>query len=155
MFFNLEAAAGEWFPFMGSHIDPDTGKTIFEDPAPDARVQVRPIAPFIEERTAKRKRVAEFVLNPTTRAMERLTHPADLTPEEARAERDDLIDYTILAWENFKDSRTGEVIECTRENKLKLAQLPVFDRFIGRCWQLLADSAGQVREQEEKNLPAG
>jgi hypothetical protein len=155
MLFDLEAAQGVWFSFFGSHIDPATNEVVWEEPGSDARVQIRPMGPFVEEQMAKRKRVAEFVRNPVSRAMERATYLADLTPEQTKIERDNLIDYAIIAWENFKDSRTGEVIECTRENKLKLIQLPVFDRFVGRCWQLLADSAGLVKENEEKNSSTG
>lgn len=151
MLIDLEAAQGEWFFWFGSHIDPVTGEPVYEEPAEGARVKVRPIAPFIEERLAGRKREIQNVLNSKTRAMERISYYPDLPADQARAERDDLIDFTIVDFEGFKDSRTGEVIACTRENKLKLAALPIFDRFLGRCWQLLADSAGLAKENEEKN----
>jgi hypothetical protein len=151
MFFDLDSTQGEWFPFFSSHIDPVTGEPIYEDPHPDAKVQIRSIGPFIEERIAKRKKVAEHVYNPKTRAMERISYYPDQTLEETKAERDDLWDYAITGLENFKDSKTGEPITCTRENKLKLMKVPVFDRFVARCQQLLASSGVKAKEDEEKN----
>ena len=57
MFLDLESSAsGEWFNFFSSHIDPVTGEPVYEEPVKDARVQIRSIAPFIEERMAKRKK---------------------------------------------------------------------------------------------------
>jgi len=152
MFFDLDSAQGEWFPFFSSHIDPVTGEPVYEDPENDARVQIRSIAPFIEERMAKRKRISEHVYNPKTRAMERITYFAEQSPDELRVERDDLWDYAITGIEGFKDSKTGQVIVCNRENKLKLMKVPVFDRFVARCQQLLASSGVKAKEEEEKNL---
>lgn len=152
MFFELETVAqGEWFQFFGSHIDPSTGQIVYGTPAKDARVQVRIMAPFIEERMKGRKKVAEHVFNPQTRAMERISFFPDLSVEEAQQERDDLWDYVITGLENFKDAKTGETIECTRENKLKLMKVPVFDRFIARCQQLLSEAGVKEKEQAEKN----
>lgn len=152
MIVDLEAAQGEWFKFFNSHIDPQTGETIFEDPVDNARVQIRSMVPFFEERLAKRKREVERILNPKTRAMERISFYPDLSFEEAQKERDDGIDYAIIGLENFKDSKTGEIITCTRENKLKLMRVPVFDRFLTRCFQLLASSGVKDKEEEIKNL---
>lgn len=152
MFLDLKAAEqGEWFNFFSSHIDPVTGEPVYEEPVKDARVQIRSIGPFIEERMAKRKKVVEHVYNQKTRSMERLSYSPDLTPEEQKAERDDLWDYAITGLENFKDSKTGTVIGCTRENKLALMKVPVFDRFVARCQQLLASSGVKAKEDEAKN----
>ncbi len=151
MIFDLDAEQGEWFYFFGSHIDPNTGETIFEEPVLDARVQVRSMAPFFEERIKTRKKGVEHVYNPKTRAMERISYISDLSIGEAQAERDDAWDYAITALENFKDRKTGNVIPCNRENKLKLMKVPVFDRFIARCLQLLASSGMQSKEDEIKN----
>jgi len=150
--FNLDLTEGEWFQFFGSHVVPLSGEVTYEEPASDARVQVRSIAPFIEERIAKRKKSIEHVFNPKTRAMERIPYYPELSPEEEKKERDDLWDYAIVAFENFKNKKTGEIISCTRENKLVLMKIPVFDRFIGRCIQLLADSETKIKEDSEKNL---
>ena len=151
MFFDLNSSQGEWFPFFSSHIDPVTGEPVYEEPEKDAKVQIRSIGPFIEERMAKRKKSVEHIYNPKTRAMERNTFFPDQTPEENKAERDDLWDYAITGIENFKDSKTGALITCTRENKLKLMKVPVFDRFVARCQQLLASSGVKVKEDAEKN----
>ncbi len=151
MFIEIDSTQGEWFPFFSSHIDPVTGEPIYEDPVSDARVQIRSIGPFIEERMAKRKKIAEHVYNPKTRAMERISYYSEQTPEELRAERDDLWDYAITGIGNFKDSKTGELITCTRENKLKLMKIPIFDRFVARCQQLLASSGVKEKEESEKN----
>ena len=153
MFVNvdLDSTQGEWFPFFSSHIDPGTGEPIYDEPEKDARVQIRSIGPFIEERMAKRKKVFENIFNPKSRGMERMGFYPEPSYEEMRAERDDLWDYAITGIENFKDSKTGDLITCTRENKLKLMKVPVFDRFVARCQQLLASSGVKAKEDEEKN----
>ncbi len=148
---NLDQTEGEWFQFFGSHIDPVSGETIYEDPVSDGRVQIRSIMPFIEERVLKRKKSVEHVYNPKTRQMERNSFYADQTPEEIRAERDDTWDYAITGLENFKDKKTGELIICTRENKLRLMKVPVFDRFIARCQQLISDADTKEKEIVRKN----
>ncbi len=155
MEFNLDVTEGEWFQYFGSHIDPNTGQVIFEDPVSDARVQVRNIGPFIEERVSKRKKAVEHIFNPKTRDMERISFYVDLSPEEEKKEREDVWDYAITGLENFKNKKTAEEISCTRENKLALMKIPVFDRFIGRCLQLMADSGTKTREDSGKNsLPS-
>ena len=151
MLINLEAEQGEWFQFFGSHVEAKTGETIYHEPEPNARVQIRSMAPFIEDRLSKRKKQVEHVINPKTRALERLSYYADLTVEESIKERDDTWDYIITDFEGFKDSRTGEVIECTRENKIKLVKVPVFDRFIARCLEMLNNSGIKEAKELEKN----
>jgi len=153
MLFNLETNEGEWFPFQNSTISPSTGEPVFDDPVSDARVQIRSMTPFFEERIAKRKRQTEHVMNPKTRQMERITYYAELSIEEAKAERDDAYDFAIMGIEGFKDAKTGQIITCTRANKLALMKVPVFDRFFAKCQQVLASSG--VKEQESKNLVSG
>jgi len=153
MLFNLETNEGEWFPFQNSTISPSTGEPVFDDPVSDARVQIRSMTPFFEERIAKRKRQTEHVMNPKTRQMERITYYAELSIEEAKAERDDAYDFAITGIEGFKDAKTGQIITCTRANKLALMKVPVFDRFFAKCQQVLANSG--VKEQESKNLVSG
>jgi len=136
--------------FNHSH---STGEPVFDDPVSDARVQIRSMTPFFEERIAKRKRQTEHVMNPKTRQMERITYYAELSIEEAKAERDDAYDFAITGIEGFKDAKTGQIITCTRANKLALMKVPVFDRFFAKCQQVLASSG--VKEQESKNLVSG
>lgn len=141
---------GEWFTFFESSIN-DKGKVIYEDPKPDAgRVCIRSIADFIRDRQSQRKKKYEFVLNPETRAMERVGYYDDLTAEQAQKEEDDLWDFAITGLENFFDKNSKE-IACTRENKSKLMRLPVFNRFVGRCLQLIASAGAQAKEDEQKN----
>ena len=149
MLFDLDESQGEWFYFFNSRLDPITGEAIYDDPVTDARVRVRSIAPFFEERMAKRKREAQFVLNPQTRSMERVTYIKELTPDEANKQLDDAWDYAITDFEGFKDAKTKKELKCDRETKLKLMKNPVFDRFVARCFQVLASSG--IKETEEKN----
>lgn len=149
MLFDLNQNEGEWFPFQNSKIDPLTGEPVFDDPVTDAKVQIRSMTPFFEERIAKRKREVERILNPKTRQMERISFYAELSVEEAKAERDDAFDFAITGIEGFKDAKTGKMIDGSRENKLALMKVPVFDRFFARCQQLLSSSG--VKEQVEKN----
>jgi deoxyadenosine/deoxycytidine kinase len=152
MLFDLDSTQGEWFTFFTSHIDLNTGEIVYDDPISDARVQIRSIVPFFEERISKRKRAVEHIFNPKSKAMERLTYFEDLTYEQARVEQEDTWDYAITGIENFKDSKTGELITNTRENKIKLMKNPMFDRFIARCLQIISNSGAKIKEETEKNL---
>ncbi len=142
---------GEWFPYQDSHFDQETGKWIFDDPISDAKVRVRPIQPLLKERFHNRKKVSEHVLNPTTRSMERLTYYKEHTPDELKKESDDTWDYAITGFEGFTNKRTGEVIECTRANKLKLMATSAFDRFVGNCLKILEGTEKRIQEEAEKN----
>lgn len=152
MFFNLDQTDGERFQFFTSTVDIATGIIKYDDPVGDAWVTLRPMQPFFEDRLSKRKKVTEHVFNPSTRAMDRVVSDKELTYEEAKLEREDAWDYAIVGFENFKDSKTGEIIPCTRENKIKLMRIPVFDRFVTKCFQELANSGIKEKEAEEKNL---
>lgn len=140
---------GDWFAFFESRVE--DGKTIYDDPKPDAgRVCIRSMAPFLEERQSQRKRKFEFVLNPQTRTMERVGYYDEISYEQAKKDQADLWDYTITGLENFFD-KNGKEIECTRENKVKLMTVPAFDRFVARCLQILGSAQTQAKEEEEKN----
>ncbi len=150
MIIDFDAREGEWFTFFRSRIN-ERGEITYDDPGPDAgRVCIRGLTPFLKQQQAKRKRRYEFVRNPGSRAMERVTYFEEPTPEQAEKEADDLWDYVITGLENFFD-RDGKPIECTRENKLRLMELPVFDRFIARCLQLLSESGVKAAEEQGKN----
>jgi len=151
MFLNLEIEEGEWFNFFSSHIDPETTEVVYDEPDSEAKVKLRSMMPFLEERQLKRKREVEHFLNPKTRSYERTTFFPDPTPEQVKAERDDTWDYVILDWENFKDAKTKTMIPCTRENKLKLMRLPVFDRFVAKCLLVIDGSKAVQKEAAEKN----
>jgi hypothetical protein len=155
MLIDLNSEQGEWFQFFTSRLDPNTGEVIYDPPTGDARAQIRSLAPFFEERAGKRKKAVEHVYNPKTRAMERIPYFEEQTLEEIKAEREDAYDYAITGLENFKDSKTGTVITCTRGNKVALMKVPVFDRYFARCQQLLASSGVKKAEEEPKNLPTG
>ena len=151
MFIDLDVSEGEWFPFFGSHIDQSTGDIVYHDPEPDARVQIRSTAPFIELKLKNRKRCTENVFNPKTRGMERVTYFKEQTVEELMAELDEMYDYAITGVEGFKDKRTGDVIKCTKENKALLRHNEVFNRFFERCQQMLHGSVIKEKEDAEKN----
>jgi hypothetical protein len=153
MFIDISTNEGEWFPFQNSKIDPLTGEPVFDDPDTDGKVQIRSMTPFFEERIAKRKRQSEHVMNPKTRQMERISFYAELSVEEAKSERDDAFDFAITGIEGIKDSKTGRLLKNTREDKLALMKVPVFDRFFARCQQLLSSSG--VKEQQTVNFPSG
>lgn len=158
MFIDLDSTQGERFQFFTSTISPDTGNIVYDDPAGDAYVTLRSMQPFFEERLAKRKKGVEHVLNPKTRSMDRVTYHVELGPDEEKAEREDAWDYAIINIEGFRDSKTGRGISCTKENKIKLMKIPVFDRFIARCFQIMASSGIKDKEEKEKNsspLPSG
>jgi hypothetical protein len=151
MFLDLEATQGERFQFFTSTVDPSTGDIAYDDPKGDAYVTLRSMQPFFEAKLAKRPKKVEHVFNPKSRSMERISYYPDLSTEEARVEREEAWDYTIVDFEGFKDSKTGDNIACTKDNKIKLMKIPVFDRFVARCFQIMAESGIKEKEESEKN----
>ena len=150
--FSLEESQGDWFDFFESSVDLNTGEITYADPKPDTgSVCFRSAREFIMERMARRKKDSKFVLNPKTRGMERVGFDKDLSPEESQKERDDLVDYVITGFKKLFDME-GNPIECTRENKIKLVKVPVFDRFMSRCMELQMNADVQQAETSEKNL---
>ena len=148
--FDLGKATGDWFEFFESHIDIRTGDITYDDPKPGTgRVCLRDMGPFWRESQRSRKKKCEFVRNPSTRAMERVEY-YDQTAEEEAREREDGFDYTITDLENFFDAK-GKPIKCTRENKLKLLEIPVFDRFIARCFEVQQNASKILAKVTEKN----
>jgi hypothetical protein len=142
---------GEWFFYQNSYIDKETEEPIFGKPSPHAKVRVRRMQPLIQEKVLKRKKVAEYVLNTKSREMERKTHYKDQTWEEEQKEIDDMWDYVITGLECFKNKKTKEFLECTRENKLKLMMIPAFDRFIGHCLKILEGAEVEKAKATAKN----
>ena len=154
-FLNLDASdAGDWFIFFGSSIN-ETGVTVYDDPLPSAgRVCVRSMTEKVKELLAIRKKKSEFVLNPESRSMERVTYFDDEDSAQTEKYSADIWDYVIVSWENLKTAK-GEDIACTRENKIKLMRVPIFNRFIARCLQLIQSSGIVAAENAEKNLLPG
>jgi len=151
MIIDLDSRDGEWFTFFGSKVN-ERGETVYDDPLPDAgKIQVRSLMPYFEANSSKKKRKHEFVLNPQTRSMERVTYEVELSPEDSQKERDDAWDYAITGIENVFDAQ-GKAVECTRENKLKLMMIPQFNRFVARCLQLLSEAGVKTEEEERKNV---
>lgn len=149
---------GDWFSYQNSHLNQETGKIVFDELPPDfnpdfnPKVRVRSMKPFLQERLSNRKKVAEFVLNHKTNSMERISYFKELSPDEERKQRDDLYDYIITGLIGFKNKRTGEVIECTRKNKLELMLIPAFDRFIDQCLKTIEETEIKRSAAIEKNL---
>ena len=142
---------GEWFTYFKSRVN-EKGEIEYDEPEPNAgRVCVRSITPKLEELQASRKRKFEFVFNPATRSMERVGYYEELPPEEVRKRSDDVWDYSITAWEGLLNAK-GKPIECNRTNKLKLMAIPEFDRFIGRCLQMLGDAKTKAEAEKNENL---
>lgn len=142
---------GDWFAFFNSRVDRSTGEVIFDPPEPDAaEFRIRSMGPFLEERRKGRRKEYKMVLNPSTRAMERVGWFEDLPPEEAAKENDDAWDYAITGIK-YAFSAPGVPIECTRENKLKLIGMPVFLRFMMRVFQMISEMGTKQKEASEKN----
>lgn len=134
---NLDYSEGEWFEYFTSHIDQKTGDVVYGESTPNARVKIRSTAPFLEERLKKQKRTEKIVHNPKTRSMERVPYFQEPTTEEMMRETDDMYDYAVMDLEGFRNKKTAETIECTRENKIALRHNQVFRRFFERCQQIL------------------
>lgn len=142
---------GDWFAYFDSHIDPVLGETVYDKPLEGAaEFRIRSMGPFFDERRKKRKKEFKMVLNPSTRQMERVGYYIDLPPEEAEQENQDAWDYAITGMRNAF-SAPGKEIECTRENKLALTEIPAFMRFLFRVFQIISDTGAKAREGIEKN----
>ena len=142
---------GDWFSFFNSHFDRKTGEVIYDEAEEGAaEFRVRSLAPFLEERRKDRKKQFAMVLNPSTRAMERVGYYDDLPQKEASREADDAWDYAITGFKNAF-SAPGVEMECTKENKLKLIEIPAFLRFITRAFQMISDAGIAQKESAEKN----
>lgn len=138
-------AEGEWFTFFGSRIN-EKNEVVYDDPKPGAgRMRLRSMAPFIEALPPVKKKY-EWVLNTATRQMERQGYVEDRTAEEIKKGNDDAWDYAITGLENFFIG-AGQ-IPCTKEGKTRLRKLPLFDRFLARCSQLLASSGVTAKAAE-------
>jgi len=150
--FNLEKTDGDWFDFFESTIDLATGEIKYDDPKPGTgKACLRSARKLILEQTSKRKKTSEIVLNPKSRTMERIEYYKSQSAEEAQKDADDRIDYMITDLKDFFDGKK-KPIECTRENKILLAKVPVFDRFLARCMELQLNASAVQTEKEGKNL---
>lgn len=149
--FNLDETAGDWFDFFESRVDLKTGEVTYDDPKPGTgRVCLRNMAVFMRKRQRSRKKEHDFVLNTNSRAMERVEYLKPQTAEEEAQEREDAFDYAITGLEDFFDGK-GKPIKCTRENKLELLAIPVFDRFIARCFEIQQNASKIQTQVAEKN----
>lgn len=142
---------GEWFAFFRSEIKED-GTVEYLDPEADAgkvclRIADADCIERIQSQT--RKKQAEFVRNPSTRAMERVVY-FDQTPAQEKKERELIWDWAIQDWKGILNA-DGDPIPCTTENKLRLMNIPQFARFVGRCLQLITGANAKTSEAEVKN----
>ena len=150
--FNLEKTdEGDWFAFFSSRPNAATGEIEYSKPEKGgAEFRIRSTNQFWEERRKGRVKENKMVLNPTTRAMERVSYFPDLPPEEEAKELDDAWDYAITGMKNAF-SAPGVPMECNRENKMKLRALPVFVRFFFRVQEIISEVGVRRKEEVEKN----
>jgi len=150
--FDLEKEdMGDWYTFFSSKVDQASGEVVYDEPEEGAaEFRIRSVAKFWEERRAKRKKEYKMVLNPSTRQMERVGYYEDLPPAQEKKENEDSWDYAITGIRNAF-SAPDVPIECNRENKLKLLEIPVFIRFAGRVFQMMAETGITEKETSEKN----
>lgn len=149
--FDTDAQAGDWFKFFNSSIN-EKGDVIYDEPEDGAaEVCIRSMRDKLEEIMDKRKRKSEFVLNPTTRSMERVTYFDDISNDQRKADDEAIWDYIITDWKGVMD-KSGVEVACTKDNKAKLMRnVPVFNRFVSRCLEMLASAGVKTKEEEVKN----
>ena len=142
---------GDWFAFFNSKVDTASGETIFDEPEEGAaEFRIRGMSSFFEEQRKDRKKEYKMVLNTATRSMERSGYYLDLSFDEQKKENDDALDYAITGIKNaFAADETP--LECTRENKLALSEIPVFNRFIWRVFELISNTGIAQKEATAKN----
>jgi hypothetical protein len=128
-----------------------TGDIVYDPPEKDAaEFRIRSMGPFWDERRKNLKREYKMVLNPSSRQMERVGYYPDLPPDEAEKENADAWDYAITGIKNAF-SAPKVPIECTRENKLKLIEVPAFLRFIRKVFQIISEAGIKQAEASQKN----
>ena len=142
---------GTWIPFFGSSVDPDDGKVKYDDPVKGgAEFCIRSTKKFYEEKLKLRKRESSMAVNPMTRGMEKVHSFKEQSPEELIEEYNEALDYSITGIRNaFWDKDTP--IKCTKEDKLRLKNISVFDRFLARAIEMLDEGAVEQAEVAEKN----
>jgi hypothetical protein len=146
---------GIWFPYRQSEVDPDDReKIIWKDvnEKENGKFHIRSIEPYIEERLKKESKLTryEFVLNPKTRAMERVAFTPEKSFDEKMEETQVMFVYAILDWEGV-GVKGGSVLEVSDENKKRLARNPEFVRFFDDCQKKLKEQSSEYKEQSEKN----
>ena len=146
-----QGATGEWFPFFQSEVGKD-GEIVYLEPEENGTsVQIRVADSETMEKiqAETRTRKHDFVPNPKTRQMERVTY-IDQTPAQEKKERELIWDFAIQDWKGVLDT-DGNEVPCTTENKLLLMNNVQFARFVGRCLQLITSSAEERKKLQEKN----
>jgi hypothetical protein len=148
-----QGSKGAFFKFFKSRIsgaDPVTGEPVIEYAEPEADaprvyIQIADSETIKKIHAKTRTKKTEFVYNPKTRQMERVSY-LDQTPEQEELERQLIWDHAIKEWEGMLDQE-GKPIPCTLENKLKLMNDVQFARFVGKC----LITVGGSNEDAEKN----
>ena len=149
--FDFKETEGDWFDFFESHVDLENERIIYDEPEQGTgRACFRSTMPFILAAQEKRKKKHEYVLNTKSKAMDRVVYFEELSAEEQKQFNNDMYDYAITGLERFFDAEEN-VLECTRENKLKLAKVPVFDRFMARCVEIQWNGLIKQKAVVEKN----
>ena len=142
---------GAWFLFFTSSKDQDSEVIKYDDPVPGgAEFCIRSTKKFYTEQLKTRKYENSIVVNPKTRGMEKVTSFKEQTPAEIIADYEDAIDYAITGIRNaFWEDKSP--IQCTKEEKLRLKNIAVFDRFFLRVIEILDE--GEIRQiaAAEKN----
>jgi len=159
MSFDIEKiGSGEWFPFMDSKVNIETGEVEWlpVDPESDEKICFMQISldRWREIRDKhKGKKINVPVQNPTTRGMEVVVQNEQTLAQE-KAERMDVWDTQIVDW-NIKTPQ-GKPIPCTAENKYKLITgAPNFLRYANKCLQLMTGTEEDAKKELEKNLSPG
>lgn len=146
---------GEWFPFLDSKINIETGEVEWlpVDLESDEKICFQIISPdkFREIQDRHRgKKINTPVLNTLSKAMEIIVS-YEQTPVQEKAERMEFWDNAITDW-NIKDSRNSSPIPCTAENKYKLITGDQrFLRYANKCLQLLSGAKEDTEKKSEKN----
>jgi hypothetical protein len=145
---------GSWFSFFYSKIDSATMDVIYDDPIEDGpRMKIRNPVPFFKERSKNRKTKGEYVLNKKTRAMEKVVSELELTAAEKQAENDDFVDYVIQEVDGFK--LDGKEIKGTRDEKIRMMEIPIVSMFVHHCVEILQEQGAQEEKAESENLSVG
>jgi len=83
--------------------------------------------------------------------MERVAYIKDMTTEERKKFQADMWDYVIVDFDGMFD-KAGKAIPVTKENKVKLMNVPAVDRFVSKCLKILGEESIKQIEALNENL---
>jgi hypothetical protein len=147
----FDPSEGIYFPYQKSTVDEETGEIKWGETIEGSKFLIRSIAPFIEDKLKQSdsNRVREFVHNKSTNKMELIEYTPEKTFSEQAEDTNQMYIWAIVSWEGIGSS--GQLLEVTDENKIRLSKNLEFQRFFDKCQKELKKESSVWKKESEKN----